>query len=121
MDLQDYYRMNLKWAVVGDVVNEGKYAFKILGNFKSKGYEVFGVTPYSIGEGFYNTLEEVEENIEGVNLCVAPKKGYDMLLNDKRHNIKCVIAQPGAGSSEIRDICIQRGIEYIEACTLVTL
>ncbi|MGL5416207.1 MAG: CoA-binding protein [Clostridium sp.] len=121
MNVQDYYRMNLKWAVVGDVINEEKYAFKILENFKNKGYNVVGVTPYDIAHNIYNTLEEVEENIEGVNLCVAPKKGYEMLLNDKRHNIKCVIAQPGASSEKIRELCIEREIEYFETCTLVTL
>ncbi|MGL4452206.1 MAG: CoA-binding protein [Sarcina sp.] len=121
MNVQDYYRMNLKWAVVGDVLNKEKYAFKILENFETKGYDVVGVTPYDVAPNIYNTLEEVEDNIEGVNLCVAPKKGYEILSGDKRHNIKCVVAQPGANSEKIKEFCIERKIEYFETCTLVTL
>lgn len=121
MDVQDYYKEGLKWAVVGDVLNEEKYAYKILENFKKKRQKVIGVTPYGKAIGTYKTLEEVDYNIEGVNLCISPKRGYEMLVNDTRHNIRCVIAQPGARSEEIKKLCEERNIDYIETCTLVTL
>lgn len=121
MNIQDYYNEGLKWAVIGDVLNEKKYAYKILENFKNKGQKVVGVSPYSKSGEVYKSLEEIDYNIEGVNLCINPKVGYEILNNDNRHNIKCVIAQPGARSEDIKKLCESKNINYIEACTLVTL
>ena len=121
MDVKDYYDAKLKWAIVGDVLNEEKYAYRILKHFKNKGQDAIGVTPYGKTAETYNTLAEIDYNIEGVNLCISPKRGYNMLLEDNRHNIKCVIAQPGARSEEIKKLCRDRGIDYIETCTLATL
>lgn len=121
MNLESIYSEEITWAVIGDILNKEKYAHKILKNFENKGYNVVGVTPYDEIDGEMKELKDIDLNIEGVNLCVSPSKGYENLFNDTKHKIKYVIAQPGARSEKIKELCKDRGIEYIEACTLVTL
>lgn len=121
MNLENIYSENIIWAVIGDVLNAEKYAYRIIKNFETKGYKVIGVTPYDKIDGEIKELKDIELNIEAVNLCVSPNKGYENLVNDTKHKIKYVIAQPGARSEKIKELCKNRGIEYIETCTLVTL
>ena len=49
------------WAVVGDVLNETKFAYKILNRLKQEGYNVFPVNPRSQKEEVYKSLGEIDK------------------------------------------------------------
>ena len=108
------------WAVVGDVTNEEKYAFKILQKFKDKNYNVYGVTP-KIGEGRYTKLSDIKEKIECVDLCINPKLGLKYVEEAKKLGIKNILIQPGAESIDILKYCEENDMVAIEGCALVLL
>ena len=64
------------------------------------------------------TLDEANGDI--VDLCINPKKGYDLLKNSS-FNFKGVLIQPGAESKEIKELLEEKGIPYLEGCALVGL
>ena len=69
----------------------------------------------------YKELETLDEaNGDIVDLCINPKKGYDLLKNSS-FNFKGVLIQPGAESKEIKELLEEKGIPYLEGCALVGL
>lgn len=119
MDLEGLIKLQ-KWAVIGDVGNETKYAYKILSLFKEKGHEVYGVHPKG-GEGIYKSLKDLPVAVEAVDLCINPVLGLKLLEEVKELGIKYVLIQPGAESADILKYCKDNGIEALEGCALVGL
>lgn len=114
--------MNYKnWAVVGDVSNSIKYAYKILQELKQNGYNASGVNPREKSESIYRNLKDVNYKIDVVDLCINPVMGLGILKEVRDLNIDKVLIQPGAGSNEILDYCRKNGITAIEGCALVEL
>lgn len=109
------------WVVVGDVVNEGKYACKIKRRLEEAGYRVSGVKPGLSQEGVYPSLKEVPYDIEVLDLCINPKVGIEIVKEAKDLAINKILIQPGAESQEIIQYCKNNGIEAIEGCVLVEL
>lgn len=113
--------MNMKnWIVIGDVVNESKYAYKIIRALEEKNYRVSGVS-IKDGENVYKTLKEVPFKIEVIDLCVNPKFGINYVKEAKEYGVKYILIQPGAGSLEILEYCKENGIYAVENCALVQL
>ena len=111
MDLQDIMRKD-RFVIVGDTLNEEKYAYKIKEALLSNGYKVA-----CVGKEL-KSLDEVDFNIEVVDLCINPIKGIELLKNTKKE-IEAVLIQPGAGSQEIKDYLEAKNIPYLEGCALV--
>lgn len=109
-----------EWVVIGDVCDESKYAHKILGKFKSKGYRVVGVHPKG-GEGIFKELEAVPFKADAVDLCINPISGFKYIKELPLLGIKNVLVQPGAESDEIIKFCKENEINVIEDCALVQL
>ena len=109
-----------KWAVVGDVTNDSKYAYKILNRLKAAGYMVEGVNPKGV-QGAFNSLKEVPYTIEVLDLCINPVRGLEILKESKELNIQHVLIQPGAESDEIHDYCRENNIKAVNGCALVEL
>lgn len=111
MDLREIMRQH-SFAVVGNTVEEGKYAKQIKDGLIEKGYRV-----YAVGKELAS-LNDVPGEIDIVDLCIHPAKGIQ-LLQECRKPYKCVVIQPGAESDEIESWLAQNGHDYIKGCLLV--
>lgn len=111
MELRDV--MNLQnIVVVGNTINEEKYAYKIKHALLEKGYNVM-----SVGKEL-QSINDVEFDIDVLDLCINPNLGLK-LLQENTKSIKIVVIQPGAESPEIIEYLKQNNIEYLEACLLL--
>ena len=109
------------WVVVGDVLNDSKYAYKILAALKSNQYKVEGVNPKAEEGQCYRELKDVPYEIEVLDLCIHPKRGIDIVKAAKDLGIKNILIQPGAESEEILSYCSENSLNAIQGCALVEL
>lgn len=113
MDLQEIMSQRT-FAVLGNTLDESKYAYKI-----KQGLQEHGYTVYSVGKEM-ESLNEIEEEIDIIDLCIHPAKGIK-LLKECRKAFKCIVIQPGAESEEILSYLNENHLPYIEGCLLVGL
>lgn len=99
-------------VVVGDTLNEEKYAHKIKTKLIEKGYTV-----YAVGKEL-KSINDIDEEIDIIDLCINPVKGLE-IIKDCKKNFKCVVIQPGAESEELLAYLTQNNIDFIEGCLLV--
>ncbi len=112
-----------KTVVIGASSRPERYAYKATVALRSKGIEVVPVGR-RVGE-----IEQLQiltdfppiDNVHTITLYVgpshqAPWTEYIWSLNPKR-----IIFNPGTESLSLRNEAIDRGIEVIDACTLVML
>lgn len=113
MELKEIMQLN-NFVVVGDTINQEKYAYKIKQELIKNKYNV-----ESVGKEL-NSINEVTFDIDCLDLCIHPAKGIKLLKENKKQ-IKIVVIQPGAESEEIINYLKENKINYIEACLLVGL
>ena len=107
--------MKLKnFVVVGNTINEEKYAYKIKEGLLKSGYNV-----ECVGKEL-SSINDVLMDIEVLDLCINPALGIK-LLKENNKKIKIVVIQPGAESEEIIDFLNEKNIEFIEGCLLLGL
>ena len=113
--------MNLKeimqekvFAVVGDTLQEEKYAYKIKHGLMEHGY-----TTYSVGKELAS-LNDIEEEIDIIDLCTNAVRGLAVIKECKK-KFKCIVIQPGAESEELFAYLNKENLPYIEGCILVGL
>ena len=99
------------WVVLGDTLNEEKYAYRIKQGLIEKGFVVECVGKEKA------SIDEVEMDIEVVDLCIHPVKGLKLLMETGK-DIPCVLIQPGAGSEEIESYLEKKGIPFLNGCAL---
>lgn len=109
------------WVVVGDVLNEGKYAYRILNALKRADFNVSGVNPRDITGNIYKKIQEVSYKIDVIDLCINPINGLEVIESASELGINKVLIQPGAESNEIFTLCKDKGITAIQGCALVEL
>ncbi len=109
------------WAVVGDVLNETKFAYKIFNRLKQEGYNVFPVNPRSQKEEVYKSLGEIDEKIDVIDLVIHPKVGLNVVKEAKELGIDKIFIQPGAESEEILAYCRDNQLKFFQGCVLVEL
>lgn len=114
-------RMELKevmqqqsFVIVGDTLNETKFACKIKHAMAGRGYDV-----QCVGKEL-SSINETEGQIDIIDLCIRPDKGLELLRNCEKP-FKSVVLQPGAGSEEIREFLAEKQIPFIDGCLLVGL
>ncbi len=113
MDLKEVMDQK-NFVVVGDTLNEDKYAHKIKRKMLKKGYHVSAV-----GKELAS-INDVEGDIDVIDLCINPKKGL-ALMKECNKDFKTVVIQPGAESTELTDYLKANQIPYMESCLLVGL
>jgi predicted CoA-binding protein len=114
---------NKRTVVIGASNNPERYAYKATLSLLAKGHEVFpvGIRNGKIGDLQISTERIIYENIDTVTLYVGPKNlpdWYDYILS---LNPKRIIFNPGTENDALVVLANQKGIETIEACTLVML
>lgn len=102
------------FVIVGDTLNEAKFAYKIKHAMANCGYDV-----QCVGKELVS-INETKGRIDIVDLCIRPDKGLELLKKCEK-SFKGVVIQPGAGSEEIRKYLEEQQIPFIDGCLLVGL
>jgi predicted CoA-binding protein len=113
-----------KVIVLGASPKEDRYANKAVKRLLDQGYQVIPVNPaHSVVEGIQTLphLKDCPTNVHTLTLYLRPE-----LLVKQKEDIaaikpKRVIFNPGTESEETKSFLQQKGIETLEACTLVLL
>lgn len=111
MDLKEVMREQV-FVVVGDTLDEKKYACKIKNRLINCGY-----TAYGVGKE-HASINEIEDDIDIIDLCTNPKKGLEYIRECEKP-FKCVVIQPGAESRELCSYLQANNLPYIEDCLIV--
>ena len=101
-------------VVVGNTINEEKYACKIKNELLNNNYNVLAV-----GKEL-KSINDVNFEIDVLDLCINPNIGLELLKENKKE-IKVVVIQPGAESEEIKEFLNGNNIKFLEACLLIGL
>lgn len=113
MDIKDALGKKT-YVVLGDTINEEKYAFKIKKELIRLGYETFAVGKE------HGSINEFDKDIDVLVFCINPAKGI-MLLKECTRKISCAVIQPGAGSAEIEEELSSRSIPFVNDCIYKTM
>jgi predicted CoA-binding protein len=114
---------NKPTVVIGASPNTDRYSYKATISLQNHNHTVY---PIGIKNGKINNLDIITnkptlENIDTVTLYVGPDNqpawfDYIFSLNPKR-----IIFNPGTENTEFEALAESKGIEVLEACTLVLL
>ncbi len=113
MDLKEIMQQH-NFVVVGDTLNEEKYAYKIKKGLQEKGYQA-----QAVGKELAS-LNDVEGDIDIIDLCINPAKGLQLIRENKKP-FKSIVIQPGAESDTLKAYLEENNLPYIEGCVLVGL
>ena len=113
MDLREVMEKK-NFVVVGDTLNEEKYAYKIKQGLLKKGYHVA-----CVGKELAS-INDVEGEIDVIDLCIHPAKGI-RLIEECQKPFQCIVVQTGARSEELFALMKKKNLPNIEGCVLVGL
>lgn len=115
--------MNKTTVVIGASENPERYSYKAVRKLQDHGIEVFavGIREGSINGIFIHSNKPNLKGIHTVSLYVGPQNQeswipYILSLSPKR-----IIFNPGTENADFIQLASSRGIECVEACTLVML
>jgi len=114
-----------RWAVLGATSDETRFGYKIFRLLEDKGYTVYGINPkYDVIDGIkiYKAIDELPEDVDGVNIIVNPKVALNALPNIKAKGIKNVWFQPGSFNQQVIDRAKELGFNIeLEDCMHIEL
>lgn len=113
MELKEIMEQRV-FAVLGDTLNEEKYAYKIKHGLLEHGYTV-----HAVGKEL-KSLNDIPGDIDIIDLCINPVKGL-ALIKECKKPFKCIVIQPGAESEELLAYLNEAGLPYLQGCVLVGL
>jgi predicted CoA-binding protein len=111
MDLKEIMEAKT-FVVLGNTIDEDKYAYKIKNKLIEKNYNVYAVSKE------LKSINDVDADDFILDLCINPIKGLEYLKENKK-KIKAVLIQPGAISDDIINFLNEKKIPYLEGCALV--
>lgn len=113
MELKEVMKQK-SFVIVGDTLNENKFAYKIKEAMKDNGYDV-----QCVGKEL-DAINDVSGDIDVIDLCIRADKGLELIkASDKP--FKSIVIQPGASSPELVEYLEKNEIPYIDGCLLVGL
>lgn len=112
-----------KTIVLGASSNPSRYSYLAMERLLSKGHEVIGIgkkAEHVLGVDVKNTKDNYDD-IDTVTLYLNPANQvpyyeYILSLNPKR-----IIFNPGTENPELQRLASEKGIQTMNACTLVML
>ena len=115
--------MSRKTVVLGASENTSRYSNMAVRSLVKHGEEV---VPVGLKEGEINGIKILKgnppvENVDTITMYVGPRNQpawYDYIFSLKP---KRIIFNPGAENEELEKMAEEKGIEVVEACTLVML
>jgi predicted CoA-binding protein len=113
------------WAIVGVSAKKDKWGYKIYKILKEHNYNTFGISPnYDEIEGdkIYQTLHDLPEKIDVVDMVVSPKIALNILEEAKALGIEYIFFQPGTYNADVVSKAEELGLKYlIGDCIYATL
>jgi predicted CoA-binding protein len=115
--------MSKKTIVLGATPNEERYAYKAVVKLLQYGHEVVpvGIKAGSIKGLNIETNRPALAKVDTLTLYVGPANQKDWYSYILGLNPKRIIFNPGTENDELMKMAQDKGIETIEACTLVML
>ncbi len=104
-------------AVVGLSDDPEKYSHEVGSYLKEQGYRIIPVNPnYEevFGEHAYDTVEEIPEEVDVVDVFLPPDKTPEIAEDAVRAGAKTLWLQEGLTNEEARQIAEEGGLAYIE-------
>lgn len=114
----------MKVAVIGASNKTHRYSYQAVMLLKEKGHEVYPVHPrVKEIEGLltYESIGDVQDEIDTVTMYVGEKFSNEIAVDILNKNPKRSIFNPGAENSALEEKAKEKGIETMNACTLVML
>jgi predicted CoA-binding protein len=111
-------------AVLGASKKPERYSNTAVRRLKESGYAVIPVNPkYDEVEGIkaLPDLALIKEHVHTLTIYLSPEKSRGLIEDIVRLNPERVILNPGAESGEIKNLLKEKGLSFLEACTLVLL
>lgn len=110
-------------AVVGATNNTSKYGSVIYRDLKRKGYRVYAVNPKRSevhGDPVYDSLSDLPEPPDIVNLVVPGSVGLEVARQARGLGYMNIWVQPGADSPELIAYLQEQEFDYLaDACIMV--
>ena len=115
--------MKKKTLIIGATTKPERYAYKAAHKLVQNGHPIInvGVKKGDVADQPIEKPEQIHSDIDTITLYVNPdnqKDLYDYILETKP---KRIIFNPGTENSELAEKAKEKGIETLEACTLVLL
>ena len=112
-----------KTLILGATNNPVRYAYMAANRLVAAGHEIvnIGIKRGEVAGVTIQPAAEIRTDIHTITLYVGPQRQleyYDYILDTKPHRL---IFNPGTENPELKNLAQQRGIETLEACTLVLL
>lgn len=111
-------------AVIGASNNPEKYSYQAVMLLKEKGHTVFPVHPsLKAIEGFrvYGSIADITEPLDTVSLYVSKEISSKLSEAIFKKKPRRLIFNPGAENPELEADAAAKGIQTLNACTLVML
>ena len=112
-----------KTLILGASENPDRYACKAAQMLTKHGHEIVpvGLKTGEVAGTKILTGQPVIDGLDTVTLYLGPKNQHDIYNYVLKLKPKRVIFNPGTENDEFMDLLEERGIEPVEACTLVLL
>ena len=112
-----------KTLVIGASDNPERYSFLAVNRLRNAGHPVvaIGLKPVQVADIKVDTEKKAFEEVDTVTLYLNParqKEYYDYILSLHPNRI---IFNPGTENEELETMAKEKGIQTMEACTLVLL
>ena len=112
-------------AIYGATKKPERYAFKAFTLLREKGHSVFPIHPKIKeieGIPVYRSLAEIQEPLDTLTLYVGPAAQEGAVEEDiLAADLKRVVFNPGTENPGLEKALGEKGVETLEACTLVML
>lgn len=112
-------------AIYGATAKPERYAYKAFTLLREKGHTVFPIHPRINeieGVSVYRTLAEIPEPVDTLTLYVGPEAQAGAVSDDiLAANLRRVVFNPGTENPALQAALEAKGVEALEACTLVLL
>ena len=114
---------NKKTIVLGASPNPERYSFKAIVALRSKGHDVIAVGKRTgvVSDTEIEGGSMLHDNVHTITIYLNATNQldwYDFIFTNKP---KRIIMNPGAENPELEVMASEKGIEVLEACTLVLL
>ena len=117
IDIEKILEDSKNIAVVGCSNTEGKAAHDVPRFLQQKGYKIIPVNPYSeeiLGEKAYDSLKDVEEKIDIVNIFRPSEEAYGIVEEAMETDANAIWMQLGIEKEKEKKISEEEGLKVIQ-------
>jgi len=111
-------------VVMGASNKPDRYSYKAVKLLAEKGHRPFPVHPVLKeidGLKVYASIRDIEEPLDTITLYLSAENSTKVATDIIEAGVRRVIFNPGSENPDLASMLSQKGIETIEACTLVLL